>query len=206
MRLGSKHSEESKKKLSEASKGQIGYWKGKHLSEETKRKLSEANKGKKLSDEHKRKISQAGKGKIRSLETRRNISKSKKGSKNPLYGKQHSEQWKRKMSILGKNRRGKKSPSWKGGITSTNAQIRQSDKYNEWRQQVFLRDNFTCQKCSQIGGYLEAHHNKSFKKLFTEARNYMPLLNPYDAAMIYSPLWDIKNGRTLCKKCHQKLR
>ena len=37
--------EEHRRKLSEAKKGNPGFWKGKHLSEETKKKLSESKKG-----------------------------------------------------------------------------------------------------------------------------------------------------------------
>jgi len=44
--LGKKHTEESKKKMSEKKKGCIGYNKGKKFSEEWRRKLSEAKKGK----------------------------------------------------------------------------------------------------------------------------------------------------------------
>ena len=39
-------SEETKRKISEANKGNPGPWEGKQLSEETKRKISEAHKGK----------------------------------------------------------------------------------------------------------------------------------------------------------------
>ena len=42
-----KHSEESKRKMSEWQKGKKAFWYGKHHSEETKRKISEAKKGKK---------------------------------------------------------------------------------------------------------------------------------------------------------------
>ena len=44
-RRGKHHSEEARKKLSEAKKGDKHYLYGKHLSEEHRRKLSEANKG-----------------------------------------------------------------------------------------------------------------------------------------------------------------
>lgn len=81
-----KHSEESKKKVSEANKGQIPWNKGKSPSEETKKKLSEANKGKSgywtgkhHSEEHKKKISEALKGKHPSEETKKKISEAKKG-------------------------------------------------------------------------------------------------------------------------------
>ena len=52
--FGKKHSEETRKKISEANKG-------KHLSEETRIKISEAQKGKKRSEETRIKMSAAAK-------------------------------------------------------------------------------------------------------------------------------------------------
>ena len=86
-----KHSEETKRKISEAGKGRVAWNKGKKLSKEHKRKMSEAHKGnlgywtgKKLSKEHKQKMSKALEGKSpwnkgkklgpRSGETKRKIS------------------------------------------------------------------------------------------------------------------------------------
>jgi len=101
--------------------------------------------------------------------------------------------------------RGSKSHFWKGGISPIRDLIRNSFKYKEWRQQVFIRDGFTCRDCKTTGIYLEVHHNvKSFSILMQEAICYFPLLNIYDACMLYTPLWDITNGKTLCKKCHDK--
>ena len=62
-------SEEHKKKVSEASKGNkraLGY----HHSEETRKKISEARKGKHRSDETKKKIAEASKGNINVRGTR----------------------------------------------------------------------------------------------------------------------------------------
>ena len=86
-------SEESRKILSEAHKGQVSHMKGKHLSEETKQKLSKSlrgmkawNKGIPMSEEQKKKLSEVHKGKTtwmkgrkHSQETRRKISESNKG-------------------------------------------------------------------------------------------------------------------------------
>jgi len=67
---------------------------------------------------------------------------------------------------------------------------RSSNKYKEWRESVFERDNWTCQKCgarSKKDCYIriEAHHLKPFST-FPELR------------------FKIDNGLTLCKKCHDK--
>lgn len=99
---GLKHSEESKRKIGEASKDR------KH-TEETKRKLSEMkignswNSGRKASTETRQKLSKASigntnwAGKKHSEETKLKISQSKRG-------KMFSEEHKQKLSIAAKNR------------------------------------------------------------------------------------------------------
>lgn len=74
---------------------------------------------------------------------------------------------------------------WKGGITPMNAAIRNSLEYEDWRKAVFERDNYTCQICYQVGGYLHVDHIKPFA-LFPELR------------------FELSNGRTLCVSCHRK--
>ena len=98
--VGVHHTEEAKRKMSEAKKGKT-YRKGCHLSEETKKKLSESHKGKYrgvpvpprqydkndkiiFSDEHKRKISQALKGIERSDEVRKRMSEAQVKTKKPV--------------------------------------------------------------------------------------------------------------------------
>lgn len=80
-KLGTRASEETRKKMSKSQKGHIGAFKGKHLSEEHKAKLSAACKGKKLSEEHKKKLSEKAKGRVISQEQREKISKTLKGRK-----------------------------------------------------------------------------------------------------------------------------
>jgi group I intron endonuclease len=83
--FGRRHSEETKKRISEAKKGCVGPWLGKTRSEETKKKISKANKGisKPHTEETKLKISLAQKGRKQappSEETRRKLSESVKKS------------------------------------------------------------------------------------------------------------------------------
>ena len=76
-------SEETRKKLSEANKGEKNFWYGKkgenssrygkHCSKETKKKMSEASKGKKKSEETRIKMSKAKKGKHLSEERKRKL-------------------------------------------------------------------------------------------------------------------------------------
>ena len=180
-------------------------------TKEHKKKMSEYNKkigrkppsrkGKKHTEKSKIKMSLIQKDKKASETTKRRMSLSHKGLNTWMKGRKLSEVTKKK---IGEAEKGAKNSSWKGGITPFTERIRASSKYQEWRQQCFIRDNFTCQKCGQIGGKLEVHHKRLFSVLVQEAKEYMPLINFYDACMLYIPLWDILNGITFCKKCHPK--
>jgi len=89
---GRKATEETKKLMSERSKGRVSCMKGKFHSEKSKRKMSEIRKGKKhkpLTEETKKKISLSKKGKYA-------------GQNNPMYGKIHTDETKNKMSLKAK--------------------------------------------------------------------------------------------------------
>ena len=88
--LGRHHSEEAKRKISEAHKDNK-YWLGKHHSEETKKKMSESNKGKNKGK------TPWNKGKIMSEETKKKMTESHKC-------KHHTEETKRKMADARKDR------------------------------------------------------------------------------------------------------
>ena len=74
-------SEEHKRKLSKANKGNIPWLKGRCHSMETKKKLRTINTGKHHSKETKEKLSQTNKGKKLSSETKIKMSNSQKGKK-----------------------------------------------------------------------------------------------------------------------------
>jgi len=102
-----------------------------------------------------------------------------------MQGKKHTLKTIKKMSQC---KKGSKNPFWRGGVSKERDRYYSSYKYRIWREKVFTRDNWTCQKCNTRNGngvevYLQAHHIKPFYK-FKE--------------LVYI----VSNGITLCKKCH----
>lgn len=106
---GKTHSEKTKKKMSEKTKGENHPLHGKHLTEETKKKISISNKGKVRSEESCKRISDSKSGenhpffgKHLSDSHKRNISEANKGTNGYWYGKQFSEEHRRKIGEKGK--------------------------------------------------------------------------------------------------------
>ncbi len=98
--------------------------------------------------------------------------------------------------------RGEKNPRWKGGITSLNQQIRHCIEYKNWVRTIFKRDDWTCKCCKKRGGDLEVdHYPKMFYKIISDNK-----IKNYQEAILCDELWDLDNGRTLCKKCHNKTK
>lgn len=177
--------EETREKTRQARLGQ--YW-----SDEIKKRLSKSRLERKVklgfinSPETRLKISEAKRGHQQSEECKQKRSLSLMGNKNSL-GYKHSLEIRQKQS---ESHKGEKAPNWRGGVTPLNMIIRKSLESRLWREAVFERDNWTCQKCGENSGdgkaiYLEAHHIKSFNE-FPELR------------------FTIDNGKTLCTECHRQ--
>jgi len=154
--LGRTFPKERNKKISEYMKKNppgTKYWLGKHRDEKTRKKISEAGKRFYLN-----------------------------GGTKPrgMLGKKHTIEYRKKMSEKFK---GENGPNWQGGITAENARIRRGIELTLWREAIFARDNWTCQKCQDKGVYLVAHHIQNFAQVI-ELRT------------------SIENGITFCKICH----
>jgi hypothetical protein len=169
------------------------------------------NKGMKMPEEHLKKLrvprkgagiyvrkpeNQTGKYK-RTLKHREIISKNHhdvSGKNNPMYGKKHKEETRKKISIA--------NGSKKGWITPFTKALRKCFKYRQWRSDVFTRDNWTCVVCFIRGTYLEAdHYPKMFSSILQEYN-----IKDMETADSCEELWNINNGRTLCKECHNKTK
>jgi len=112
-------------------------------------------------------------GGMRKKENKAILLKARMANKNRVVTAE--ERIRRSLSMIGKN--------VKHGNTKENIRIRASIESRLWREAVFARDNYTCQKCSKRGGRLHPHHMKSFAE-YPELR------------------FAIDNGQTLCVTCH----
>ena len=115
----------------------------------------------------------------------------KEGRKNRLIGRKKTKGELIKQSISlkkayveGRLPKGENHWNWKGGITSNKKKIYHSLEYKLWRMSVFEKDEYTCQKCGQAGGKIQADHIKRWSD-FPEL------------------VFDLKNGQTLCIRCHR---
>lgn len=130
-----------------------------------------------------------------------------------MEGRRHTTESRRKMSEAkklnptrywsGKRRpdmSGAKSIHWKGGLTPIYISIRNSPEYKKWRTSIFHRDKYMCVSCGDNkGGNLEADHIKPFALILQENN-----IQTLELSRECAELWDLNNGRTLCKNCHRK--
>lgn len=96
---GKKHTEETRKKISEAQMGEKSYMYGRTHSQETKNKIRESKIGEKNPNY----------GKPLAEETKQKLRESLSGENHPWYGKKHSEETKLKMKEHHADFRGKNS-------------------------------------------------------------------------------------------------
>lgn len=149
--------------------------------------------------------------------TKRKLSEMKTGSSNPLFGKkrpehakkisillsgrQFSDETKKKMSLAKKGINGPAHNRWvepnaRRGPLATN--IRRLSEMSEWRKKVFERDNWTCVLCCKHG-YVQADHIYPLVFMIHDFN-----IKTVEESLTIPEIWNISNGRTLCKNCHKK--
>lgn len=206
------HTEETRRRISEAKKNRVGTMLGKHHSEETKRKMSIAKKGKftwiinknhpkyagwlsqvSLPKSEKTKLKM--KEHIKSVEHRKHISEAKKGiplsdiTKRKLSeankGKHLSEETRKKIS---ESQRGEKCHWWLGGISFEPYGL----EFNRiLKDSIRCRDKYSCQVCNknQIENFTKLGMSK---KLYVHHIDYNKKNNKHE------------NLISLCLNCHSK--
>lgn len=209
---GRKLSFEAKKKISEAVKkrwhrgDRVSPMLGKYQSFGAKAKMRKARLERKRilgyinSKETRERIGKSLKGRRLPIETKIKLSCALKGRKKPIFTEAH----KRKLSESLKGRpqpwnSGNNSHFWKGGISELSKHIKVSLLYRNWRESVFKRDDWSCQKCHKRGGrVLHPHHKKSFTSILEKNK-----IKTLASAFQCEELWNVNNGITLCEDCHK---
>ena len=167
------------------------YWKGKKRSQEYCEQMSLARKGKKKpprTEEHKKKIAESVRKLWLNKEYAERMAKTHIGHKR---SQEEIENFRSKVS-------GSLNSNWKGGITPLIRKIRNCWYMQKWIRAVKERDK-NCVQCGSVNK-LHADHIKPFKFYYHEVCK----ITTFEDAIACSSLWDIKNGRTLCRDCHIK--
>lgn len=111
------------------------------------------------------------------------------------------------------DRTGKNNSNYKDGNSNILSLLRSSTQYKEWRNKIYKKDSYTCQECLSKGkGNLEAHHKYPIAIILSEFLKEYDQFSPIKdketllrLATKYKPFWDLDNGITLCKECHNKI-
>ncbi len=132
-----------------------------------------------------------GEGKFCSKDCHNEFQRKDKKRKNPHWLKPF---WKNPWNKGKEGIRGEKHYNWKGGITKQNRLLRSRAEWKEWREKVFKRDNYMCQKCASKSGddgyvRLEPHHIFRIHKLIKHN--------------LLKHIFNVDNGITLCVDCHK---
>lgn len=178
---------ETRKKISEATKGRKSPMKGKTHTAETKKKISDALKGKTHTAEARKNMSDAhkgnpapNKGKPHTAEAKQKMSDALKGRPSPNKGKAMSEEQKQKISIAKKGTpshnkgkpctdeiRKKISNTLKGRpipdeVKKHMSAAKQGIPYDEWES--FARESLYCPKFTEV--CRESNRDKYDRKCF----------------------------------------
>lgn len=87
--------------------------------------------------------------------------------------------------------RGEKASNWQGGKTAKIKLLRNSVEFADWRTDVFVRDNYTCQKCGAKNG--------NGKRITLHPHHKIPV------SVAPDKIFDVNNGETLCYDCHYSI-
>jgi len=150
-------------------------------SEKTKKKISESHKGLLVGKKH------PMYGKYHTEESKKKMSLAKKGKSGNMLGKHHSEETKRKISeaMKGKSLR-EKSGNWQGGKSFELYGLKFD---NQLKEQTRQKNNYRCQQCF-----------RRQDELYTKSgRRYKLLVHHID----YDKQNNSQNNLvSLCRSCH----
>jgi predicted transcriptional regulator len=88
-------------------------------------------------------------------------------------------------------------------------QIRSSEQYKKWREEVLKLGNYCCKTCGEKGESIQAHHLIEFSDIIEKNK-----IDSFEKALLCEELFDVNNGECLCSyhhlekhnplKCHKK--
>jgi len=116
----------------------------------------------------------------------------------------------KRFESLGKEARkpiGQYNSSWKGGVTAVCDSVRRCNKYLQWRESCFTKNNYFSQ-ISNLRGTLNCHHVYPLHIILQSSiTQHKPLPDEYrDLAIVHDQrFYDDDNGLVISKEEHDKI-
>jgi 5-methylcytosine-specific restriction endonuclease McrA len=126
-----------------------------------------------------------------------------------MFGRKHTAETKRKMSISRTGKLGPNATAWKGGKSSLTCRVKKiiHTRYG-WYAAVLRRDGWKCTECGSKKK-IEPHHIEAVVviiKRLTEGTTFDSDEEKIEWLVIQPEIEDpeLKNGITFCRECHKK--
>lgn len=135
------------------------------------------------------------------------LARDQSGYSNGMFGKNHTEETRRKMSVARTGKLGENATAWKGGSNSVVRRVKKClQTRHRWFSRIFERDGSVCRRCGEKGK--DAHHIEPIAcivRRLSADQQFETTDHQVEWLLEQPEIIDVGllNGECLCRPCHR---